>query len=135
MFVQAGGLAAGAGFVFLVGTAQDRTTLILAMALFGACKGCYDSGIFASLYDTIDPRARGTAAGLINTVGWGGGALGPLFVGVVAKYGHRAGGGDNMSLAIAWCGAVYLVGAALVLAAARLFGKTARDRGGSCAGS
>ena len=44
------------------------------MTAFGVCKGFYDSGIFASLYDSIEPSARGTAAGLMNTVGWGGGA-------------------------------------------------------------
>jgi hypothetical protein len=47
------------------------TTLLLAMTCFGICKGFYDSGIFASLYDAIEPRARGSAAGLMNTVGWG----------------------------------------------------------------
>ena len=50
--------------------------------------GGANSGIFASVYDTIEPRARGTAAGIMNTVGWGGGALGPLFVGLAAKYGR-----------------------------------------------
>ena len=43
--------------------------------MFGVCKGFYDSGIFAALYDTIEP-ARGTAAGIMNTVGWGGERLG-----------------------------------------------------------
>jgi MFS family permease len=117
MTVQAGGLIAGAFFVFLVGTTGRISTLIAAMAVFGFCKGFYDSGIFASLYDTIEPRARGTAAGLINTVGWGGAALGPLFVGLATRYGRRPQEWQNMSEAIAWCGAIYLLAAALVLAA------------------
>jgi MFS family permease len=84
------GLVAGAAFVFAVGGASCTPALLLAMAGFGVCKGLYDSGIFASLYDVIEPRARGTAAGLMNTVGWGGGALGPLLFGYAAKYGNKA---------------------------------------------
>jgi MFS family permease len=87
------------------------------MACYGACKGFYDSGIFASLYDVIEPRARGTAAGLINTVGWGAGALGPLAVGWLSKHGRHIAEIDNMSEAIALCSVVYIVGAALLLAA------------------
>ena len=39
------------------------------MVVFGLCKGCYDAGIFASLYDVVPPRSRATAAGLMNTLG------------------------------------------------------------------
>lgn len=116
MMVQAAGLIVGAGFVSLVGKAADTATLILAMTLFGICKGFYDSGIFASLYDHVPPEARGTTAGLMNTIGWGGGALGPLFVGFASKYG-RGTEVENMSAAIAWCGAIYLIGAAFMFAA------------------
>ena len=117
MLVQAAGLLAGSAFVVVVGRTSTTGTLLVAMAAFGACKGCYDSGIFASLFDAIEPRARASAAGLMNTVGWGGGALGPLAVGLAATYG---GGSEveNMSRAIAWGGAVYLAAAACVLAAA-----------------
>src|SRR6185369_9280986 len=111
MVVQLGGLLIGAAFVFLVGKTTSVGTLILSMSLFGLCKGFYDSGIFASVYDAIEPRARGTAAGLMNTVGWGGGALGPLFVGLVTKYGHKPTPVENMSDAISFCGLIYLVAA------------------------
>ena len=117
MLVQMVGLLVGAAFVFWVGKASDTISLVVAMCGFGVCKGFYDSGIFASLYDVIDPRNRGTAAGLMNTVGWGGGALGPLFVGLACKYGHGATKTENMSNAIAFCGAIYLLAAALVLGA------------------
>jgi len=120
MMIQAGGLLAGAGFVLVVGLTKDATTLIIAMTLFGICKGFYDSGIFASLYDSIEPRARGTAAGLMNTVGWTGGALGPLFVGIASMYGGGASEIENMSVAIAACGGVYMVAAILILFAIRI---------------
>jgi MFS family permease len=117
MMVQATGLLVGATFVFLVGKTDSKTTLLIAMTCFGICKGFYDSGIFASLYDAIEPRARGTAAGLMNTVGWGGGALGPLFVGWASKYGSSATEVENMSNAIAWGAAIYVGAAALIITA------------------
>jgi MFS family permease len=123
MLVQATGLLVGAVFVFLVGDTTNRHTLLIAMAAFGTCKGFYDSGIFASLYDAVEPRARGTAAGLMNTVGWGGGALGPVFVGLASKYGGRATEVENMSAAISLGAAVYVVAAAMVLIAAVLFAR------------
>jgi MFS family permease len=100
-----------------VGTTRDVRALLLAMALFGLCKGLYDSNIFAALYDQIQPRARASAAGLMNTVGWGGGALGPLAVGWLARHGPYRTEMENMSHAIAWCGGIYLIGAVLLLAA------------------
>jgi len=114
MLVQAIGLAVGSIFVFIIGTTNEVATLLVAMTCFGFCKGLYDSNIFASVYDAIEPRARASAAGVMNAVGWGGGALGPLAVGVLAKYGRRPTEIDNMSEAIAYCGAIYLVGAVLL---------------------
>ena len=123
MAVQAGGLIVGSIFVFLVGRTSSVTTLIMAMTLFGLCKGFYDSGIFASLYDAVEPRARGTVAGLMNTVGWGAGALGPLFVGLASKYGGKPTAIENMSDAIAFCGLIYLAAAALIFLAIFFFNK------------
>lgn len=114
MLVQAMGLLIGAPFVFLVGTTRDVGTLIVAMMIFGVCKGLYDSGIFASLYDVVEPRARATAAGIMNTVGWTGGALGPVFVGYWSMHGGQESEVENMSHAIAYCGPIYLVCAALL---------------------
>jgi MFS family permease len=118
MWVQGCGLVVGAGFVFLVGSTTSTVTLLLSMTCFGACKGFYDSGIFASLYDVIEPRARGTAAGIMNTIGWGGGALGPLAVGFATKYGRHETKIENMSEAIAFGAVIYLIGAVLLFVAA-----------------
>lgn len=125
MLVQALGLLAGSGFVFLVGTTRKVGVLLVVMSLFGICKGLYDSNIFAAIFDVIEPRARGTAAGIMNTVGWGGGALGPLAVGWLSQHGPYATEMENMSRAIAWCSAVYVLGAGLLLAAAA---RAHRDR-------
>src|SRR5262249_50564126 len=57
ILVQTAGLLAGASFVFLVGTTASTSVLLLAMTAFGFCKGFYDSGIFAAVFDLIEPRA------------------------------------------------------------------------------
>ena len=118
ILVQAAGLAVGSVFVFGVGWTSTAGLLLLMMSLFGACKGIYDSNIFASIFDFVEPRARGTAAGLMNTVGWGGGALGPLIVGWLSQHGRHATEMENMSEAITLCSAVYVAGALLLIAAA-----------------
>jgi MFS family permease len=57
----------------------------------------------------IEPRSRSTATGIMNTVGWGGGALGPLFVGATMKYGGRPTEAENMSQAIGIGAVIYVV--------------------------
>lgn len=120
MSVQLAGLLAGTACILWVANAGTRMELIWAMVGFGACKGFYDSGIFASLYDCIEPRARGTAAGLMNMVGWGGGAAGPLFVGWMTTCGSQGSTLKNMSAAIADSAAWYALAALLLLGAWRV---------------
>ena len=114
MLVQALGLLIGATFVALVAhTAQERV-LFVSMTAFGLCKGLYDSNIWASFYDVIEPRCRSTATGIMNTVGWGGGALGPLFVGAMMKHGGHPTEAENMSAAFG-VGAVIYAAAGVTL--------------------
>ena len=119
IIVQALGLLAGATFVVMVGKAATTRVLLLSMGCFGFCKGFYDANIFASLIDVVEVRTRATAVGIMNTVGWGGGALGPLTVGWAAMHGRQGTEVANMSQAIAWCGAIYVAGAVLLLCACR----------------
>lgn len=109
--VQMIGVIAGAPFVVLCGLTDSVTWLMVALACWGFAKGMYDANIFASVYDVIPPDARGTAAGLMNTIGWlGGGAIAPLAIGVLAQqYG--------LSLAIACAAVVYIAAAVFLLIA------------------
>jgi MFS family permease len=118
LMVQAIGVFAGAPFVVLCGMTQSVGLLMTALACWGFFKGLYDANIFASVYDVVPPESRGSAAGLMNTIGWlGGGALAPVTIGVLAQ---RWG----LSTAIALAGGVYLVaGAVLLLAIARYVAK------------
>ncbi len=125
IFVQVGGLIVGSAFVFLVGATTTVSVLLGAMIFFGACKGFYDSNIFAAIFDVVNPKVRASAAGVMNTVGWGGGALGPLAVGWFSKNGGGATEMDNMSKAISYCSVIYLASAGLLIAAIILFPKTA----------
>ena len=68
ILVQAAGLLAGSVFVFYVGATKSVGLLLVTMTLFGFCKGFYDSNIFASIFDVVEPRARATAAGLMVSV-------------------------------------------------------------------
>lgn len=121
ILVQALGLLAGAIWVFLVGWTTSPKVLLAAMTLFGLCKGFYDSNIFASLFDVVGPRARGTAAGIMNTVGWGGGALGPVLVGWVSLHGPYRTEMENMGWSISLCSVVYLASGMLLVIAALVF--------------
>jgi MFS family permease len=123
LMVQAIGVFAGAPFVVLCGMTSSVTLLMIALACWGFFKGMYDANIFASVYDVIPAESRGSAAGLMNTIGWlGGGALAPVTIGVLAKT-------WGLSVAIALTGAIYLVaGAVLVLAILRFVARDSAAR-------
>jgi len=113
MMVQAFAVFAGAPFVVLCGLTSSTVWLVVALTAWGFFKGMYDANIFASVYDVIPPEARGSAAGLMNTVGWlGGGAAAPLAIGILA-------GQYGLSVAIALASVVYLLAGAFLIAAMR----------------
>lgn len=116
MLVQALALMAGSFCVVLVGRAPSMEVLMVAMICFGLCKGAYDGGIFASVFDLVLPGERASVAGLMNLLGWGGGALGPVAIGLAATYGTGS-PMERMSAAIAWSGLAYLVAAGLIITA------------------
>jgi len=127
MITQATGMLLGAPFIFLTGRTLSIPTLILAMACFGFFKGIYDANIFASLYDVVRPPARATAAGIMNAVGWIGGAIAPIAIGWLASVGGSENEVAYMSTAISFNGAIYLLNALLLLAGITFFAR--RDIG------
>ncbi len=113
MLVQALGVFGGAPFVVLCGMTRSLGWLIVALTVWGFFKGFYDANIFASVFDVIRPETRGSAAGLMNTVGWlGGGGSAPIVIAWLASF-YGLGG------AIAMASAVYLIAGGLLLMAAR----------------
>ncbi len=121
ILVQSIGLILAAPFVFLAGQSASLAIIIVALMGAGLCKGIYDANIFASLYDVIPPQDRGTAAGLMNTVGWTGGFLAPWAVGKASKQ-------FGLGMAIASTSVVYLLVGLLAWFASRLAVARARSR-------
>jgi MFS family permease len=107
------GLFLAAPFVLITGWSSAVGPLLLGLVGAGLCKGIYDANIFASLYDVVPAADRGTAAGLMNTVGWTGGLVAPIAVGFASE---RFG----LGTAVASTAAVYLLVGLLALAAARV---------------
>jgi len=118
MLVQCVAAICAAPFVFLCGNTGELNFAIGALAFWGFFKGFYDANIWASLFDVVPMKARGRAVGLMNMVGWIGGGTAPLVIGYLAQTWGLGG-------AIASAGFVYIVGAAVLLAAT--FGFAARD--------
>lgn len=114
--VQIVSLFIGALAIVFIGQADSLVFLFAMMMLFGICKSGYDAGIFGALFDYIDPRLRGTAAGFIIACGYFGGALGPLLLGAIATYGGAHDSAINrMSLTISISAFAYFLGALLLL--------------------
>ena len=72
------------------------------------------------MFEFVEPVQRGSVAGMMNLLGWGGGALGPLAVGLFSTYGSGV-AMERMSGAIAWSGLAYLAAALLILGSLRIY--------------
>lgn len=114
MYVQAMGALCGAPFVYLCGITTDLDSVKLGLIALGLCKGVYDSNIWASLYDVVPPSRRSTSVGLMNMIGWSGGAVLAVVIGRVVDQ------GTPMSVAIAWTAAIYLTVAVVLFGAGAL---------------
>lgn len=112
MLTQALGLFLGIPFLFFTGWAASVPGVVVGMIGFGYCKGIYDANIFASLYDVVAVRQRGTAAGMLNSLGWLGAGFAPIAIALAA---NRYGMGASISATTF----VYCISGLLMLLAAR----------------
>jgi MFS family permease len=85
MYVQMLGLFCGAPFLFLSGWASAVTATLAAMIGYGLFKGVYDSNIWAALYDVTPIERRGAALGVMNSLGWLGGAVAQVGIGLASQ--------------------------------------------------
>jgi MFS family permease len=99
--------------VLLTGCSTSVAMLMAGLLGAGFCKGIYDANIYAALYDFVPLADRGTAAGLMNTVGWTGALLAPIAVGFASE---RFG----LGAAVASNAVVYVLVALLAHFAARV---------------
>jgi MFS family permease len=85
-------LAWFAPFLFLSANAQSQTVLYIALAAFGLCRGIYDAGLYAAIFDHVENRLRASVAGLIVAVSYVVASLSPLIMGALrARYGLETG--------------------------------------------
>ncbi|MGH8282080.1 MAG: MFS transporter, partial [Gammaproteobacteria bacterium] len=85
MMVQALGLIFGVPFLFVSGWTSAVTVVLAAMVGFGLFKGVYDSNLWAALYDVTPIERRGAALGIMNSLGWLGGAAAQLTIGLASE--------------------------------------------------
>ncbi len=119
LFLQGGALLAGAPFIWMLGSQSTLVLLYLALAVFGFFRGIYDAGIYASLFEVIEPRLRSSVLGFIIAIVYLFGALAPVILGSLK-------GQIGLSQAFSLLAGVYLVGGAAAIMGAKLF--FARDR-------
>jgi MFS family permease len=101
MLTQCIGLMCGIPFLFLTGWTLAVPMLIFAMIGFGFFKGIYDANIWASLYDVVGVKERGTALGMMNSFGWVIGGAGAVSLAKAAEH-------FGMSACISATAGVYL---------------------------
>jgi MFS family permease len=141
MLVQCLGVLVGAPLIYAFGAASNITTICVVMALYGIFKGVYDAGIWASLYDVVPAARRGAACGLMNMVGWLAGAGGVWLMGAhtdryVAALSHGSKAESvvmplkvqAMSAGFEYLTVIYIVAAALLIAAGLRFAKRDVER-------
>jgi MFS family permease len=109
MRVQVVGLSCGVPFLFLSGWTTAVAAVLAAMIGFGFFKGVYDSNLWAALYDVTPVERRGATLGIMNSLGWLGGAAAQLCIGAASlRFG--------MSFCLSATAVIYL-GIAVALAA------------------
>lgn len=110
------GLLLGAPFIYWLGHASSAGEAYVALACFGLFRGIYDSNLFASLFDVIEPRLRASATGLMLSFAFIVGSLAPTVLGSM-----KMKEGMGLSVGIASLSWFYLFGAACVFVALRFF--------------
>ncbi|MEI8291624.1 MAG: MFS transporter [Verrucomicrobiota bacterium] len=110
------GLLLGAPFIYWLGHANTATNCYWALGLFGLFRGFYDSNLFASLYDVVEPRLRASATGLMLAFAFVSGSSAPTILGSVKSH-------AGLGTGISYLSVAYLFGAACIIVAIKFFRK------------
>jgi sugar phosphate permease len=117
--VQMAGLFIGAPFIYLMSKSDSILIMYIALAIFGLCRGIYDSNIFAALYDVVEAPFRSAATGFMLTFAFIIGSISPFILGVLKP-------GFGLSNGLAFLSVVYVFSALCILVAILVFYK--KDR-------
>lgn len=83
LIIQTIALLGGAPFIFLMGFTDSQVMTYAALAVFGLMRGIYDSNIYASLYEVVQPAVRSSATGFMLMFAFLMGAFAPLIMGLL----------------------------------------------------
>lgn len=113
MEIQCVGLVLGAPLIVLMGLTDSLVLCCVGLSGFGLCRGIYDSNLFASLFDVIEPRYRASAVGVMLSMAFVVSALAPLVLGWAKS-------AIGLGPAMALLSIAFLASAAILLLATRL---------------
>jgi len=108
------GLLLGVPFILWMGMAETKEACYIAMALFGFFRGMYDSNLFTTLFDVIEPRFRASSTGIMLAFAFIIGALAPVVLGWIKTI-------AGLDTGISFLSSFYLIGAILVFTGLKLF--------------
>lgn len=111
--VAAAGLALSAPCVLVAARSGSLAWACAGLFLWGFARGIYDSSFFASVYDIVSPRCRAAATGIFCCGGFIIGSSAPYVLGRIAEH-------SSMVVGMTSLGAFYLLGAVVIVVAARL---------------
>lgn len=119
--MQGTALLLGAPFIYMVGHEQNLHMVYLMLGVFGFFRGVYDSNIWASLYEVIQPALHASSSAVMIAIAFSAGALAPVVLGVIGKV-------AGLGVGISSLSAAYLLGSLLIYVAAHYFFATDRKR-------
>lgn len=114
MGMNAIGLLLGAPFIYWLGHSTTSTGTYCTLFLFGLFRGFYDSNLFASLYDVVEPRVRSSATGLMLAFAFAFGSSAPALLGWMKST-------IGLGIGISYLCGAYLFGGACILLVLKFF--------------
>ena len=104
------GLFLGAPFIYFMGATDSLWLCCVSLAGFGLFRGIYDSNLYATLFDVIEPRYRSSAVGIMLCFVFFVSAFAPSVLGWAKMT-------IGLSTALSALSISYVIGAAILLAA------------------
>jgi MFS family permease len=114
LFVQCSAMLLGAPAIYCFGMSGSLITAWYAAAVFGLFRGFYETNTHAAIFDTVEPKYRGMAVGLMTMTAFLIGSTSTILLGHLSTaYGVK----DGLSYGFALLSVAYLIGAVAVFTA------------------
>ncbi|MEK7405488.1 MAG: MFS transporter [Acidobacteriota bacterium] len=112
--LQGAGLLLATPFLYLIGSTSELAPTYFALGAFGFFRGFYDSNIYASLFEVIEPRFHASASGVMTAFAFVVGSFAPVALGAVKQ-------AVGLSLGLSGLSLVYLAAAGSMFTAVSVF--------------